>query len=68
MSCIDSRLPPEAVFDQGIGDRFAVRTGAQAIDGLVTASIEYGPRASGTLAQACPALRVPGRSAAARTA
>lgn len=43
VSCIDSRLPPETVFDQGIGDLFAVRTGAQTIDGLVTASIEYGP-------------------------
>jgi carbonic anhydrase len=48
VSCIDSRLPPETVFDQGIGDLFAVRTGAQAIDGLVTASIEYGPLENGT--------------------
>lgn len=48
VSCIDSRLPPETVFDQGIGDLFAVRTGAQTIDGLVTASIEYGPLESGT--------------------
>jgi carbonic anhydrase len=43
VSCIDSRVPPETVFDQGVGDLFAVRTGAQTIDGLVTASIEYGP-------------------------
>jgi carbonic anhydrase len=48
VSCIDSRLPPETVFDQGIGDLFAVRTGAQATDGLVTASIEYGPLENGT--------------------
>ncbi len=48
VSCIDSRLPPETVFDQGIGDLFAVRTGAQTIDGLVTASIEYGPLENGT--------------------
>lgn len=48
VSCIDSRLPPETVFDQGIGDLFAVRTGAQTVDGLVTASIEYGPLENGT--------------------
>jgi carbonic anhydrase len=48
VSCIDSRLPPETVFDQGIGDLFAVRTGAQTIDGLVEASVEYGPLENGT--------------------
>lgn len=48
VSCIDSRLPPETIFDQGIGDLFAVRTGGQTIDGLVTASIEYGPLENGT--------------------
>jgi carbonic anhydrase len=48
VSCIDSRLPPETVFDQGIGDLFAVRTGAQTIGGLITASIEYGPLENGT--------------------
>jgi carbonic anhydrase len=48
VSCIDSRLPPETVFDQGVGDLFAVRTGAQTIDGLVTASVEYGPLENGT--------------------
>jgi carbonic anhydrase len=48
VSCIDSRVPPETVFDQGIGDLFAVRTGAQVIDGLVTASIEYGPLENAT--------------------
>jgi carbonic anhydrase len=48
VSCIDSRVPPETVFDQGIGSLFAVRTGAQTIDGLVTASIEFGPLENGT--------------------
>ncbi|MEV5574746.1 carbonic anhydrase [Spirillospora sp. NPDC052269] len=43
VSCIDSRLPPETVFDQGVGALFVVRTGAQTIDDLVTGSIEYGP-------------------------
>jgi carbonic anhydrase len=27
-SCIDSRVPPEIVFDRGLGDLFATRTGA----------------------------------------
>jgi carbonic anhydrase len=31
-----------------VGDLFAVRTGAQVIDGLVTASVEYGPLENGT--------------------
>jgi carbonic anhydrase len=48
VSCIDSRVPPETVFDQGIGYLFAVRTGAQVIDGLVAASVEYGPLENGT--------------------
>ncbi|RFU40152.1 carbonic anhydrase [Actinomadura logoneensis] len=43
VTCIDSRLPPETVFDQGVGALFVVRTGAQTVDDLVTGSIEYGP-------------------------
>jgi carbonic anhydrase len=48
VSCIDSRVPAEVVFDQGLGDLFVVRTGAQTIDSLVTASIQFGPLANGT--------------------
>lgn len=43
VSCIDSRVSPETLFDQGIGDLFVTRTGAHTIDGLVEASVEYGP-------------------------
>ncbi|HUZ34712.1 MAG TPA: carbonic anhydrase [Streptosporangiaceae bacterium] len=44
VSCIDSRVPPEIVFDRGLGDMFVVRTGAQALDDLVVlGSIEFGP-------------------------
>lgn len=43
VSCIDSRVPPELVFDAGIGDVFTVRSAAQTIDPLVTGAIEYGP-------------------------
>lgn len=43
-SCIDSRVPPEIVFDCGVGDIFVIRTGAQALDeGVVLGSIEFGP-------------------------
>ncbi|MEY9964836.1 carbonic anhydrase [Streptacidiphilus sp. MAP12-16] len=41
-SCIDSRVPPEIVFDQGVGDLFVVRTAAQTNDGLVQGAVEYG--------------------------
>lgn len=44
VSCIDSRVPPEIVFDRGLGDMFTVRTGAQTLDqGVVLGSIEFGP-------------------------
>jgi carbonic anhydrase len=47
-SCIDSRVPPELVFDRGLGDLFVVRTGAQAVDDVALGSVEYGPAAAGT--------------------
>lgn len=44
VSCIDSRVPPEVIFDRGVGDLFVVRTGAQTLDDLVVlGSIEFGP-------------------------
>jgi carbonic anhydrase len=42
-SCIDSRVPPELVFDVGLGDMFVTRTGAQTLDAVVLGSIEFGP-------------------------
>ena len=42
-SCIDSRVPPEIVFDQGLGDLFVIRTGAQTLDDLIQGGIEFGP-------------------------
>ncbi|MEU8103628.1 carbonic anhydrase [Nonomuraea muscovyensis] len=47
-SCIDSRVPPELVFDTGLGDLFVLRTAGHTIDPLVTGSAEYGPAELGT--------------------
>ena len=41
VSCSDSRIPPELVFDQGLGDIFVVRTAGQVLDDAALASIEY---------------------------
>jgi len=42
VGCSDSRVPPEVVFDRGLGDLFVVRTAGNRLDDLVLASIEYG--------------------------
>ncbi|SEH00659.1 carbonic anhydrase [Nonomuraea solani] len=44
LSCIDSRVPPEVVFDVGLGDLLVVRTAAHTIDSLITAAVQYGPQ------------------------
>ena len=41
LGCIDSRVPPELVFDQGLGDMFVARTAGQVIDNVVLGSLEY---------------------------
>ncbi|MGV9311841.1 carbonic anhydrase [Streptomyces sp. NPDC003691] len=41
VSCIDSRVPPELVFDQGLGDLFVSRTAGQVLDGAVLGSTAY---------------------------
>lgn len=42
LGCVDSRVPPEIVFDRGLGDLFVIRTAGQVIDSAVLGSIEFG--------------------------
>src|SRR5207248_2205063 len=41
VSCSDSRVPPELVFDQGLGDLFVLRVAGNVIDDHSLGSIEY---------------------------
>lgn len=41
LSCSDSRVPPELLFDQKLGEIFVVRTAGQSLDNAALASIEY---------------------------
>jgi carbonic anhydrase len=41
LSCSDSRVPPELIFDQGLGDIFVVRVAGNVQDQIVLGSIEY---------------------------
>ena len=41
VSCSDSRVPPEIVFDQGLGDLFVIRVAGNVIDDQSLGSIEY---------------------------
>lgn len=50
VSCIDSRVPPEIVFDLGIGDAFAARTAGNVVDGDVLGSLEFATKVAGVKA------------------
>ncbi|HPI40040.1 MAG TPA: carbonic anhydrase [Pseudobdellovibrionaceae bacterium] len=41
LSCSDSRVPAEIVFDQKLGEIFSVRTAGESLDSSAIASIEY---------------------------
>lgn len=41
VTCSDSRVPPEILFDQGIGDLFVIRTAGNIVDDIGLGSIEY---------------------------
>ena len=41
LGCSDSRVIPELIFDQGLGDLFVIRVAGNVVDTDVTASVEY---------------------------
>src|SRR3954453_10797266 len=41
LTCSDSRVPPEFIFDKGLGDLFVIRVAGNISDDAVVASIEY---------------------------
>src|SRR6478609_1893929 len=42
LSCADSRVPPELIFDQGLGDLFIIRVAGNIAGDTEIASLEYG--------------------------
>lgn len=42
VTCSDSRVPPEIIFDQVLGDLFVVRVAGNIVDDFAIGSIEYG--------------------------
>lgn len=41
LSCADSRVPPEIIFDEGLGDLFVTRVAGNTADNAVLGSLEY---------------------------
>jgi hypothetical protein len=41
VGCSDSRVGPEIVFDEGLGDIFVIRTAGEVVDAIALGSIEY---------------------------
>lgn len=48
LSCIDSRVPAELVFDQGIGDIFSIRVAGNIVNEDVLGSMEYSCKVAGS--------------------
>lgn len=42
ITCSDSRVPPEIIFDQRLGDLFIIRLAGNVLDDFAIGSIEYG--------------------------
>jgi carbonic anhydrase len=49
LSCSDSRVPPEVVFDQGLGDLFVVRVAGNSSEPIGIGSLEYAVKHLGTV-------------------
>jgi carbonic anhydrase len=48
LGCADSRVPPELLFDQGMGDLFVIRVAGNIVDDAILGSIEYAVEHLGT--------------------
>lgn len=48
LSCSDSRVPPELIFDQKLGELFTVRTAGESLSAAAIGSIEYAIEKLGT--------------------
>lgn len=48
LSCIDSRIPAEMVFDQGIGDLFSIRIAGNFINDDILGSMEFACKLAGS--------------------
>lgn len=48
LSCIDSRVPAELVFDQGIGDIFSIRIAGNIINEDILGSMEFACKVTGS--------------------
>ena len=48
LSCIDSRVPAELVFDQGIGDIFSVRIAGNVVNEDILGSMEFACKLAGS--------------------
>lgn len=48
LSCSDSRVPPEIIFDKGLGEIFVIRVAGNVPDPVVLGSIEYAAEHLGT--------------------
>jgi carbonic anhydrase len=47
LGCVDARVPPEVVLDQGVDALLTVRTAGQSLAGVAVGSIEFGVRVLG---------------------
>jgi carbonic anhydrase len=72
LSCSDSRVPPEVIFDQGLGDLFVIRIAGNSADPIGVGSIEYavehlgvtvivvlGHQSCGAVTAACSGQKMP---------
>lgn len=75
LSCSDSRVPPEILFDQGLGDLFVIRAAGNSADAIGLGSLEYavehlgstvivvlGHQSCGAVKAACSGDKMPSRN------